>query len=100
MKIANVFRMMNGHFEKQDNKFEAFHEAMKNSNKRLEGLQLQVQRPPIAAVGIREGKSGELKGIATKAGGRRITPPKPQRQQPLLPSELPRLLPQSPMMYQ
>ena len=92
--------MMNGHFEKQDKKFEAFHECMKISNKRLEGLQLQVPRPRLADVGIREEKSGELKGIATKAGGKRITPPKPQRQQPLLPSQLPRLLPQSPMMYQ
>ena len=64
--------MMNGNFEKQDKKFEAFHEGMKNSNKRLEGHELQVPRPRLADVGIREGKFGELKGIATKAGGRRI----------------------------
>ena len=64
--------MMNGHFKKQDKKFEAFHEGMKNSDKRLEGLQLQVPRPRLADVGIREGKSGELKRIAINAGGRNI----------------------------
>ena len=33
-----------------------------------------------------EGKSVELEGIATEAAERSITPPEPQRQQPLLPS--------------
>ena len=67
-----------------------------NTNQCPEELQLRVPRPRLADVGIQEGKSGELEGIATEAG--EITPPEPQRQQPLLPSQPPRLPPQPPMM--
>ena len=83
-----------------DSRFEALQEDLRNTNQRPEELQLRVPRPHLADVGIQEGKSGELEGTATEAGERRITPPEPQRQQPLLPSQSPRLPPQPPMMPQ
>ena len=59
-----------------------------------------MPRPRLADVDIQEGKSGELEGIATEARERRITPPEPQRQQPLLPLQPPRLPPQPAMIPQ
>ena len=106
MKNADLFRVvserldeqdkrfkeeMGNRFETQDKKFEAFHEDMKNTNQRLEELQFREPSPRLANVGIQEGKSGELEGVTTEAGGRRITPPEPQRQQPLLPSQPPQI---------
>ena len=102
MKIADLFRVlserMDSRFEIQDKKFEALQEDIKNTSQRLEELQIWVLWPRLAGMGIQKGKSGELEGIATEAGERRITPPEPQRQQPLLPSQPPRLPPQLPMM--
>ena len=92
--------MLSERLDERDNKFEALKELIKNTNQRLEELQLRVPRPRLEDVGIQEGKSGELEGIATEAGGRVITPPEPQRQQPLLPSQPPRLPSQPPMMPQ
>ena len=96
--------MLNSHFDKQekryDSRFEALQEDLRNTNQGLEELQLRMPRPRPADVGIQEGKSGELEEIATEAGERRITPPEPQRQQPLLASRPPRLPPQPPMMPQ
>ena len=115
MKIADLFRILNSRFDEQekrfnnrfdeqekrsDSRFEALQDDLRNTNRRLEELQLRVPRPRLADVGIQEGKSGELEGIATEAGERRITSPELQRQQPLLPSQPPRLPPQPPMMLQ
>ena len=79
LKIAERFRMMKERFQKQDNKFESFHEDIKNTTQRLEELQLRVPRPRLADMGIQERKSGELEEITTETGGRRKTPPEPQR---------------------
>ena len=79
MKIADLFRILNSRFDEQEKRF-----------KEMDGHFKAFQ----------EGKSGELEGIATGAGKRIITPPEPQREQPLLPSQPPRLLPQPPMMPQ
>ena len=96
--------MLNSRLDEQekrpDSRYEALQKDFRNTNQRLEELQLRVPRPRLADVGIQEGKSGELEGIATEAGERRITPPELQRQQPLLPSQPPRLPPQPPMMPQ
>ena len=111
MKMVDLYRMlcerMDNRFDEQDkrskennSRFEALQEDLKSTNQRLEELQLRVPRPRLADVGIQEGKSSELEGIATEAGERRITPPEPQRQQPLLPSQPPPLQPQPPMMPQ
>ena len=107
MEIADYFRMLNSRLDEQDkiskesnSRFEALQEDLRNTNQRLEELELRVPRPRLADVAIQEGKSGELEGIATEAGERRITPPEAQRQQPLLPSQPPRLPPQPPMMPQ
>ena len=87
-------------FKEMDSRFVSFQKDIKNTNQRLEELQLRVPRPRQADMGIKEGKSGELDGIATEAGERTVTPTEPQRQQPLLPSQPPRLPPQQPMMPQ
>ena len=104
MKIADLLRMLNSRFDEQekrsDSRFEALQEDLRNTNQRLEELQHRVPRPRLADVGIQEGKSGELEGIATEAGERIITPPEAQQKQPLLPSQPPRLPPQPPMMPQ
>ena len=104
MKIADLFRMLNSHFDEQqrpDSRFEALQEdLLRNTNQRLEELQLRVPRPHLADVGIQEEKSGELEGIATETGEIRITQPEPQQQKPLPPSQPPRLPPQPPMMPQ
>ena len=107
IEIADYFRMLNNRLDEQDNiskerenRFEALQEDLRNTNQRLEELQLPVPRPHQADVGIEEGKSDELEGIANEAGERRVIPPEPQRQQPLLPSQPPRLPPQPPMMPQ
>ena len=106
-EIVDYFRMLNSRFDKQekgskegDSRFEALQEDLRNTNQRLEELQLRVPRPRLADVVIQEGKSGELEGIATEAGEKRNTLPEPQRQQPLLPSQPPQLPPQPPMMPQ
>ena len=102
--MTDCFRMLNSRLDEQekrsDSRFEALQEDLRNTKQRLKELQLRVPRPRLADVVIQEGKSGELKGIATEAEERRITPPEPQRQQPLLPSQPPRLPPQPPMMPQ
>ena len=69
MKMADLFPMINVHLDKQDNKFVAFYGEIKNSNHRLDELQLRVQQPRPAEMGIQEEKSGELDEIATEAGG-------------------------------
>ena len=91
MKITDLFRMLSKRLDKQDNKFDVLQEGIQNRNQRLEEMQLRVPRPRLADMGIYEEKSSELEGIATEAGGRRITPSEPQRQQPLLPPQPPRL---------
>ena len=102
MEMADYFRMLKSRLDEQekrsDSHFEALQEDLRNTNQHLEELQLRVPRPYLADVGIQEGKSGELEGIATEAG--EITSPEPQRQQPLLPSQPPRLPPLPPMMPQ
>ena len=102
MEMTDYFKMLNNRSDEQekrsDSRFEALQEDLRNTNQRLEELQLRVPRPRLADVGVQEGKSGELEGIATEAG--EITLPEPQRQQPLLPSQPPRLPPQPPMMPQ
>ena len=54
LKIADLFRMlcerMDSHFEIQDKKFEALQEDIKNTNQRLEELQLRVPRYSIGEV--------------------------------------------------
>ena len=104
MRFADLFRMMIEGFDEQnrfneeiDSHFEAFQEDNQNTNQWLEELQLRVPCPRLAGLGVQVGTSGELEEIATGARGRRITPPE---QQLLLPSQPPRLLPQSPMMPQ
>ena len=103
-EMVDYFRMLNSRLDEQekrsDSRYEALQEDLRNTNQRLEELQLRVPRHRLADIGIQEEKSGELEGIATEAGKRRITPPVPQRQQPLLPSQPPRLPPQPPMMPQ
>ena len=93
MRIAGLFLIMDERFDEQqrfeeemDSRFEAFQEHIKNTNQRLEELQLRVQWSRLAGMGIQEGKSGEPEEIAIKARGIIITPPEPQLQQPLLPS--------------
>ena len=66
--------------KERDSRFEVLQEDLKNTNQRLEELQLRVPRPRLADVGIQEGKTRELERIATEAGERRITPPDSQRQ--------------------
>ena len=73
MKTADLFRMLNSRFDKQEKRF-------KRMDSRSEAFQ--------------QGKSGGLKGIATEAGAISTTPPEPQQQQQLLPSQSPWLLPQ------
>ena len=87
MEIADYFRMLNSHFDEQekrskesDSPFEALQEDLRNTIQRLEELQLWVLRPRLADEGVQEGKSGELEGIATEAGERRITQPELQHQ--------------------
>ena len=84
MEITGYFRMLNSRLEEQekrsDSRFEALQEDLRNTNQRLEELQLQVPRPRLADVGVQEGKSGELEGIATEAGERRITQSELQHQ--------------------
>ena len=104
MRFADLFRMKTESFDKQNrfnegmgSHFEAFQEDNQNINHRLEELQLRVPWPRLAGLGIQVGTSGELEEITTEASGRRITP---FEHQLLLPSQPPRLLPQSPMMPQ
>ena len=59
IKNADLFRMMNERFDEQkkfkeemDSRFEAFQKDIKNTNQRLEELQLQVPRPRQADMGI------------------------------------------------
>ena len=115
MEMADYFRVLNSRLDEQekrfnnrfdeqekgfDSRYKALQEDLRNTNQRLEELQLWVPRPRLTDVGIQEGKSDEFEEIATEAGEKRITPPEPQRQQPLLPSQPPRLPPQPPMMPQ
>ena len=104
MEMVDYFRMLNSRLDEQekrsDVRYEALQEDLRNTNQSLEELQLRVPRHRLADIGIQEGKSGELEGIANEAGERIITPPVPQRQQPLLPSQPPRLPPEPPMMPQ
>ena len=100
-RFADLFRMKTEGFdeqnrfnEKMDSQFEAFQEDNQNTNQRLEELQLRVPWPRLAGLGIQVGTSGELEEIATEASRRRITP---LEHQLFLPSQLRRLLPQSPM---
>ena len=82
MEIADYFRMLNSRLDEQekrsDSRFEALQEDLRNTIQRLEELQLRVPRPRLAGMGVQEGKSGELEGIATGAGERRITQPELQ----------------------
>ena len=84
MEIADCFRMLNSRFDEQekksDSRFEALQEDLSNTNQRLEERQLRVPQPRLADVGVQEGKSGELEGIATEAGKRIFTMPKLQHQ--------------------
>ena len=68
MKIADLVRMLSGrmdnHFDEQENifkeresRFETFQEDIKNTNQRLEELQLRVPRARLTDMGIQEGKS-------------------------------------------
>ena len=61
MKIADLFRIlskcMGSRFEMQDKKFEALQEDIKNTNHRLEELQLRVPRPRLADMGIQDWRS-------------------------------------------
>ena len=100
LKISDLFRMLSESFDEHNKNCEALQEDIKNTSQRLEELQLRVPRSCLADMGIQEGKFDELEGIATEAGGRRITPPELQRQQLLLPTQLSRLLPQPPMIPQ
>ena len=82
---------------------EAFHE----NNKHQSAPQRTATLGATAASsrhGYSRAKPGELDEIATKASVRRITPPEPQRsqrlQQPQIPSQSPRLLPQPLLMSQ
>ena len=83
MKIADLCRTLSEHM----------HSRFDEEEKRLKEIDSRFEA-------FLEGKSGELEGIATEAEERRITPPEPQRQQPLPPSQPPRLQPQPPMMPQ
>ena len=85
MEIADCSRMLNSHFDEQekrskerDSPFEALQEDLRNTIQRLEELQLWVPRARLADVVVQEGKSGELEGIATESGERRITQPELQ----------------------
>ena len=84
MEMADFFKMLNSRLDEQekrsDSRFEAFQEDLRNTIQRLEELQLRVPRPRLADVGVQERKSGELEGIATEAGERRITQPELQHQ--------------------
>ena len=104
MRFADLFRMKTEGFDEQnrfneemDSHFEASQEDNQNTNQHLEELQLRVPWPRLAGLGIQVGTSDELEENTTEASGRRIIP---FEHQLLLPSQPPRLLPQSPMMPQ
>ena len=84
MKMADFFRMVNERFDEQDNTLnsclEELHEDVKNNKQRFKVLQFRVLQPRLEDMNTHEGKSGELDEIATEAGVRRTTSPKPQRQ--------------------
>ena len=84
MEMADYFRMLNTRFDehgkRSDSHFAALQENLRNTIQRLEELQVRVPRPRLADVGVQEGKSGELEGIATEAGERRITQSELQHQ--------------------
>ena len=65
MKIADIFRMLKSRFEEQEkmfnNHFDEQEKRLKEMDSRFEAFQ--------------EGKSGEVEGIATEAGERRIASP-------------------------
>ena len=93
MKITTFFGMLNSPFDEQEKIFNEMDNSFDEQEKRFKEMDSRFEA-------FQEGKSGALEGNATEAGERSITPPKPQRQQPLLPSQPPRLLPQPPMMPQ
>ena len=84
MEIADYFKMLNSRLDEQekrsDSRFEALQEDLRNTIQRLEELQLWVPWPRLADVGVQEGKSGELEGIATEAGEIRFTQSELQHQ--------------------
>ena len=61
MKIADLFRMlserMDSHFGIQDKKLEALQENIKNTNQRLEELQLRVSPPRLEDMDIQDWRS-------------------------------------------
>ena len=61
MKIIDIFRMlserMDSRLKIQDKKFEALQEDIKNTNQRLEELQLWVPQPRLADIGIPDWRS-------------------------------------------
>ena len=81
---------MDSRFDEQDKRF----------NNRFHEQEKRFKEMDSCFEAFQERKTGELEGIATEAGERRYTPPEPQRQKPLLPSQPPWLLPQPPMMPQ
>ena len=87
MEMADYFRMLNSRLDEQekrfnnrfdeqekrsDSRYEALQEDLRNTNQRLGKLQLRVPQPRLTDVGIQEGKSGELEGIATEDGEREL----------------------------
>ena len=73
MEIADYFRMLNSRLDEQEKRSDGRYEALlqedlRNTNQRLEELQLRVPRPRLADVGIQEGKSGELEGSPPRLG--------------------------------
>ena len=67
MKIAELFRMLNSRFDEQEKRF---NNHFDEQEKRLKEMDSRFEV-------FQEGKPGELEGIATEAGERRITPPEP-----------------------
>ena len=77
-------KRFNNRFDEQEKRFDShfavLQEDLRSTIQRLEQLQLRVPRPRLAGVDVQEGKSGELEGIATEAGERRITQSEMQHQ--------------------
>ena len=79
MKIAGLFRMLSERmdsrsdgkekrFKKMDNRFESFQEDIKNTNQRLEELQLWMPRPYLADMDIQEGSPVGLRRSPPRQG--------------------------------
>ena len=59
MEMVDYFRMLNSRLDEQekrsDSRYEALQEDLRNTNQRLEELQLRVPRHRLADIGIQEG---------------------------------------------